>query len=64
MDDLAEFLALEARKLNLDALNVAEANPDSLRTFAQSVLEELAARGLVKGEAEVGCWASLRSAAN
>lgn len=61
MDDiLARFLADEARALNLDARNGPAADVEQIRAFAQTVLQELAARGLVRGEEEPGCWAMPR----
>lgn len=63
-DDLAAHLARRARTLGLDALNVTEADPDTLRAFARAVLAELAALGLVPGEEDVGCWARRRAAGN
>ncbi|GMA17371.1 hypothetical protein E5F05_07475 [Deinococcus metallilatus] len=61
-DDLALYLARQARSLGLDALTLEEADPETLRAFAGAVLTELAALGLVPGEAEVGCWAAPRPA--
>ncbi|MEF2276843.1 hypothetical protein V3W47_00940 [Deinococcus sp. YIM 134068] len=63
-DDLATHLAQQARLLGLDALNAAEAKPDTVRAFAQAVLDELAALGLVAGEEDVGCWAQRRVTGN
>ncbi|EYB66979.1 hypothetical protein DEIPH_ctg055orf0007 [Deinococcus phoenicis] len=60
-DALALYLARQARSLGLDALNVEDADPETLRTFARAALHELAALGLVAGETEVGCWAVPRS---
>lgn len=57
---LALYLARQARTLGLDAQNVEDADPETLRTFAQAALSELAALGLVAGEEEVGCWAAPR----
>lgn len=61
-DPLALSLARQARALGLNALNVEEADPETLRAFARAALQELAARGLVAGEEEVGCWAAPRPA--
>lgn len=59
-DPLALHLARRARNLALDALNVEDADPETLRDFARAVLLELAALGLVRGGEEVGCWAAPR----
>ncbi|BDP40546.1 hypothetical protein DAETH_05150 [Deinococcus aetherius] len=59
-DDLAAHLARRARALDLDALNVEEAEPQTLRDFAREVLAELAALGLIRGQEEAGCWAGPR----
>ncbi len=64
MDDLAHTLAREARRLNLTALNLDTADPDALHALACVVLTELAARGLLPGEEEVGCYAAQRSGAH
>lgn len=64
MDDLAHALAREARRLNLTALDLDTADPDALHTLAHVVLTELAARGLLPGEEEVGCHAAPRSGAH
>lgn len=63
-DPLARLLALEARKLNLNALSLSASPEDVVRAFAEVVLEELAARGLLEGETEVGCWARPRLQGN
>lgn len=57
---LVLHLARQARALGLDARKVEDADPETLRAFAQAVLSELAALGLVAGEEEVGCWARPR----
>ncbi|WP_103129385.1 hypothetical protein [Deinococcus aerius] len=59
-DPLALHLARRARNLALDALNVEDADPETLRDFARAVLLELAALGLVRGGEEVGCWTAPR----
>ncbi|WP_019587375.1 hypothetical protein [Deinococcus apachensis] len=59
-DSLALHLAHKARNLALDALNVENADPETLRDFARTALLELAALGLVCGEEELGCWAAPR----
>lgn len=64
MDELAQPLAAAARRLGLSALNVQQADDETVREFAALVLEELAARGLVEGEEEVGCWAQERFGGN
>ena len=61
MDTLAADLAHEARQLNLSALNMAASSEEVVRSFAQVVLNELAARGLLDSEPTVGCWARPRS---
>ena len=64
MDELAQELALEARKLKLNALNLSATPEDVVRGFAEVVLEELAARGLLESKTEVGCWARPRPQGN
>ncbi|WP_216328153.1 hypothetical protein [Deinococcus aestuarii] len=59
-DDLAAHLARRARRLALDARNVEDADPETLRAFAREVLADLAALGLLRGEEAVGCWAGPR----
>lgn len=56
-ETLARFLADNARALNLDALNVEAAEPEQLRDFTRIVMQELAARGLLRGEERLECWA-------
>ncbi|MFC4426222.1 hypothetical protein [Deinococcus navajonensis] len=60
MDDFALEVAREARALRLNALNLENADPQKLQTFARQVLEGLAARGLVAGEEQIGCHAAPR----
>ena len=57
---MAYELAVEARKLKLSALNVADCPEEVVRAFAQIVLDELAARGLLAGAVDLGCWAGPR----
>ena len=64
MDDLAPTLAREARRLHLTALDLDTADPDALNALARLLLTELAARGLLPGEDEVGCYAAPRSGAH
>lgn len=65
MDDaLAHFLARRARALHLDPATLTTTDPETLRAFAQTVLTELAARGLLPAEAEVGCWSAPRVGGN
>jgi len=64
MDDLPLDLARQARALGLSALNLNDAEPQVLETFARQVLWALAARGLVAGDEEIGCYAAPQSAGN
>lgn len=59
-DPLAAHLARQARALALDGLSVEDADAETLRDFARTVLAELAALGLVVGEEDPGCWAGPR----
>ena len=60
MNDLAHHLAREARRLGLESGELEDVPPEALITFAQGVLGELAALGLLRGREEVGCWAAPR----
>lgn len=64
-DQLAQYLARQARSLRLDLQTLADADPEQVRAFARAALRELAALGLLPGEEpgeeEVGCWAAARS---
>ena len=62
--DLERWLAVQARTLGLDALNVERADPDVLREYCLLVLNELAARGLLTGAHDVGCYAQVRECRN
>ena len=63
MDDFAVQLAREARRLGLTAGEVQDA--EVLLAFAELVLTELAARGLVPDAApQLGCWARPRLTEN
>lgn len=63
VDELALQLAREARRLNLSA--GATHAPEALAAFAELVLTELAARGLIADECpEIACWAALRPPGN
>ncbi|MDV6376071.1 hypothetical protein [Deinococcus arenicola] len=62
MDYLALYLAEEARRLGLDSAALEDAPPDTVQTFAQTVVNKLVALGLLRGREEVGCWAAPRSA--
>ena len=63
MDEFALQLAREARRLGLTAGEAQDA--ESLLTFAELVLTELAARGLVPDAAPpLGCWARPRPTEN
>ncbi|MFC3862225.1 hypothetical protein ACFOPQ_15785 [Deinococcus antarcticus] len=64
MDDLARDLAAEARKLHLNAANLADCPETAVRAFAQAVLDELAVRSLLEGPSQVGCWAAPRTTGN
>ncbi|OLV19022.1 hypothetical protein [Deinococcus marmoris] len=60
MNDLAVYLAAEARRLGLESGALEHAPPEAVQTFAQRVLHELAALGLIRGNEELGCWATPR----
>ncbi|MFD1731454.1 hypothetical protein ACFSC4_10895 [Deinococcus malanensis] len=60
MNDLALELARQARALRLDARQSSAPDSEALQAFAMSVLAELAARGLVAGDEEIGCYAAPR----
>lgn len=60
MPDFAQHLAREARRLGLETDRLEDVPPEALHTFAQVVLDELAARGLLRGREEVECWAAPR----
>ncbi|WP_188974101.1 hypothetical protein [Deinococcus aerolatus] len=57
MDPLAQYLAREARRLGLESMELEDAPTETIAVFAQCVLSELAALGLLRGRKEVGCWA-------
>ena len=61
MEQLARHLAAEARRLGLSVNDLEHVQPEAPQAFARSVLEELAALGLIQGREEVGCWAAPRS---
>ncbi|MVN89244.1 hypothetical protein GO986_21140 [Deinococcus sp. HMF7620] len=62
MDNLAKELAKEARRLGLAELAADPIDPTSALAFANYVLEELAARGLLPQQnCAPGCWAQPRS---
>ncbi|AWN22339.1 hypothetical protein DKM44_03055 [Deinococcus irradiatisoli] len=58
--DLEHYLADEARALGLSPLTLGVASPDTLHAYCAAVLRELAARGLLEGETELGCYARPR----
>ena len=61
MDDtLARFLAQQARALDPGPLTLETSDPEILRAFLGTVLEELHARGLLAGDETVGCWSAPR----
>ncbi|WP_407570088.1 hypothetical protein [Deinococcus altitudinis] len=64
MTDLEGWLARRARELGLNALNVESAGSEVLRAYCAAVLDELAARGLLPGEEQIGCYAAAREEAN
>lgn len=64
VDELEHWLATQARALGLDAAGVEDASPDVLREFCTRVLAELAARGVLAGAEEVGCYAAPRAGGN
>ena len=43
---------------------MTEASPEQLLALAETVLSELAARGLVEGEEAIECWAMPRVSGN
>ncbi|CAM4267492.1 hypothetical protein [Deinococcus marmoris] len=60
MESLAHHLAQQARRLGLESSDLQDAHPEVVQAFAQAVLIELAALGLIRGSAEIGCWAAPR----
>ncbi|MPY66283.1 hypothetical protein F8S09_06170 [Deinococcus sp. SDU3-2] len=63
-ESLAFWLARRARQLGLERAALEQADAEALQSFALVVLEELAARGLMPGGSEVGCWSRPRSRTN
>lgn len=63
-DELATYFARQAHRHGLTPLSVGEAGEAELRAFCALVLRELAARGLLPAENEVGCHATLRPGGN
>ncbi len=64
VSDLEVYLAEQARRLNLTPLTLGTASPETLHTYCAAVLHELAARGLLEGEREIGCYAAARASGN
>ena len=64
MSDLEHWLAAQARALKLNASTLELADPEVLRAFCQQVLNELAARGVLAGVEDIGCYAAAREGAN
>jgi hypothetical protein len=64
VSDLEHLLAAQARELGLNAVSVEEAGAELLREFCAQVLTELAARGVLAGSEEIGCYAAARKASN
>ena len=60
MEHLAHHLAREARNLGLESTDLEGVSPEALMAFAQRVLSELAALGLIQGREELDCWAAPR----
>lgn len=60
VDPLAQYLSREARRLGLESAQLEDAPPEAIAAFAQCVLSELAALGLLRGGEEVDCWAAPR----
>ena len=63
-DELERYLAAEARRLNLSPLTLGTASPDALHAYCAAVLRELAARGLLENEPDIGCHAAAQTAVN
>ncbi|WP_081994803.1 hypothetical protein [Deinococcus radiopugnans] len=61
MEQLAHHLAHEARRLGLESADLQAAPPETVQAFAQVVLAQLVALGMLRGETEVGCWATPRA---
>ncbi|MBB5366328.1 hypothetical protein HNQ08_005457 [Deinococcus humi] len=57
MEHLAYHLAREARSLGLESTDLEGVSPETVVAFAQRVLSELAALGLIHGREELDCWA-------
>ena len=64
MSDLEYWLAAQARALKLNASTLELADPEVLRAFCQQVLGELAARGMLAGVEEIGCYVAAWERAN
>ncbi len=64
VSDLEVYLAEQARRLGLSPLTLGAASPETLHTYCAAVLRELAARGLLEGESEIGCYAAARASGN
>ena len=60
MEHLAHHLAREARSLGLESTDLEGVSPEAVAAFAQRVLSELAALGLIQGREELDCWAAPR----
>ncbi|MCP2015518.1 hypothetical protein L1280_002680 [Deinococcus sp. HSC-46F16] len=63
-DPFFPWLAEQARRLGLETALTDGADPEALCTLALLTLQELAARGYLPAEPEVGCWGRPRSRAN
>ncbi|TSA82446.1 hypothetical protein FNU79_13820 [Deinococcus detaillensis] len=64
MSEFEVYLAAEARRLNLSPLTLDWASPEVLHAYCRLVVRELAARGLLEGEVEIGCHAAARATGN
>ncbi|UWX64582.1 hypothetical protein [Deinococcus rubellus] len=64
MSDLELYLAEQARRLGLSPLTLGAASAETLHTYCAAVLHELAARGLLEGESEIGCHTAARATGN
>jgi hypothetical protein len=64
VSDLEHWLAAQAGELGLNAVSVEKAGAELLREFCALVLTELAARGVLAGSEEIGCYAAARKASN
>ncbi|GGJ34451.1 hypothetical protein [Deinococcus roseus] len=56
MSETLRYFAEQARTLQLDLSQLQNAHPETLRTFAAQVLQELTALGLLEDTHGIGCY--------